>query len=61
MLCSFTTITGYSSLLIAGNQAFVSFGRLAVLGELACVFAAVISLPAFLCCMEKYSKNPKIS
>lgn len=48
MLCSFTTIIGYSSLLIAGNQAFVSFGRLAVLGELTCIVAAVISLPAFL-------------
>ena len=48
MLCSFTTIIGYSSLLIAGNQAFVSFGRLAVLGELTCISAAVIALPAFL-------------
>ncbi len=48
MLSSFTTIIGYSSLLIAGNQAFVSFGTLAVLGELTCVSAAVIALPAFL-------------
>ena len=47
-LCSFTTIVGYCSLLIAGNQGFVSFGRLAVAGELTCVVAAVISLPAYL-------------
>jgi predicted RND superfamily exporter protein len=47
-LCSFTTITGYMSLLIAGNQGFVSFGRLAVAGEITCVIAAVISLPAYL-------------
>jgi predicted RND superfamily exporter protein len=47
-LASLTTIIGYGSLLIAGNQAFVSFGLLAVLGELTCVFAAVVTLPAFL-------------
>lgn len=47
-LCSFTTITGYCSLLIAGNQGFVSFGTLSVIGELTCVFAAIISLPSYL-------------
>jgi predicted RND superfamily exporter protein len=47
-LCSLTTIAGYSSLLIAGNQAFVSFGRLAVLGEVTSLFAAIITLPALL-------------
>jgi predicted RND superfamily exporter protein len=53
ILSSMTTIIGYSSLLIAGNQAFVSFGQLAVLGEITCVTAAIISLPAFLCCLER--------
>jgi predicted RND superfamily exporter protein len=48
MLASLTTVIGYGSLLIAGNQAFVSFGMIAVLGEIACVTAAVISLPAFI-------------
>lgn len=47
-LCSLTTVIGYCSLLIAGNQGFVSFGRLAVCGEIACVIAAVVSLPAYL-------------
>jgi len=47
-LCSFTTIVGYGSLLIAENKAFVSFGLLAVLGELTCVTAAIFSLPAYL-------------
>ncbi len=47
-LCSFATIIGYMSLLIAGNQGFVSFGLLAVAGEITCVIAAVVSLPAFL-------------
>ena len=47
-LASATTIVGYGSLLIAGNQAFVSFGLLAVLGELTCVTAAVFALPSYL-------------
>lgn len=47
-LSSFTTCVGYCSLLIAGNQAFVSFGRLAVAGEIFCVTAAIVALPAFL-------------
>ncbi|MCM2324817.1 MAG: MMPL family transporter [Oligoflexia bacterium] len=47
-LCSFTTVVGFGSLLIAGNMGFVSFGTLAVAGELTCAFAAIISLPAFL-------------
>ena len=42
MLASLTTVTGYGSLLIASNQAFVSFGKLAILGEFTCVFAAVV-------------------
>lgn len=52
-LCSLTTITGYSSLLIAGNQAFVSFGQLAVLGEVTSLLAAIITLPAFLILLHR--------
>ena len=47
-LCSLTTIIGYSSLLVARNQALISFGLLAVLGELACLAAALLALPAVL-------------
>lgn len=47
-LCSFTTIVGYCSLLIASNKAFKSFGLLAVAGELTCVIAALVGFPAFL-------------
>jgi len=45
-LCSSTTIIGYSSLLIASNGALVSFGKLAVLGEVGCLLAAVLLIPA---------------
>jgi predicted RND superfamily exporter protein len=47
-LCSFTTVVGYGSLLIASNRGFVSFGLLAVAGELTCVTAAIVALPAYL-------------
>lgn len=61
MLASLTTITGYGSLLIASNQAFVSFGTLAIVGEITCIFAAVVSLPAFLWYLEqRQDKKRKI-
>ncbi len=45
-LCSATTIIGYSSLLLSHNRALQSFGRLAVLGEVTCLVAALLALPA---------------
>jgi predicted RND superfamily exporter protein len=48
VLCSMTTVIGYSSLLLAQNRALSLFGAIAVLGELTCVTAAVVALPAFL-------------
>jgi uncharacterized protein len=45
-LCSMTTIIGYSSLLSSTNPALRSFGVLADLGELACLTAALVFLPA---------------
>jgi hypothetical protein len=51
-LCSLTTIIGYSSLLLARNQALISFGILADLGEVACLAAALLALPAVLRWLE---------
>jgi hypothetical protein len=45
-LCSWTTIVGYGSLLAAQSQALRGFGALAILGEVACLAAAVVALPA---------------
>ncbi len=45
-LCSATTVIGYSSLLLAQNRALLLFGLLAVLGELCCLTAAIVALPA---------------
>ena len=59
LLASLTTVIGYGSLLIASNQAFVSFGRLAIVGEFTCVFAAVVSLPALLRLLETRNKRER--
>jgi predicted RND superfamily exporter protein len=45
-LCSWTTIVGYGSLLAARNQALQGFGAMAILGEIACLSAAIVALPA---------------
>jgi predicted RND superfamily exporter protein len=47
-LCSLTTIIGYASLLVADNRALRGFGLLASIGEVACLSAALVALPAFL-------------
>ncbi len=47
-LCSVTTVVGYSSLLLAENRALFLFGLLAVLGEVVCLVAGVLLLPALL-------------
>jgi len=44
-LCSWTTIVGYGSLLAARNRALQGFGAMAILGEVACLGAAIIGLP----------------
>jgi predicted RND superfamily exporter protein len=47
-LCSATTIIGYATLLVADNRAIFSFGASAVLGEITCLTAALVALPAAL-------------
>lgn len=46
VLCSLTTILGYLALVRSHNQAIGSLGRLAVMGEISCLLAAVLVLPA---------------
>lgn len=48
VLCSYTTIVGYGSLVVADNQALQSFGRWAMAGEATCLFATLFFLPALL-------------
>ncbi len=53
LLCSLTTIIGYFTLVIAQNQALVSFGWIGILGELTCLGAALIFIPAYLILKDK--------
>jgi hypothetical protein len=52
-LCSLTTILSYLALLGSINQAVRSLGLVAVLGELCCLAAAVLVLPAALLLRER--------
>ncbi len=53
VVCSLTTIFGYSALLTSANQALNSFGLAAVIGEVACVLSAVLGLSAVLVLLER--------
>ncbi len=52
VLCSLTTTLGYLTLLRSINAAVRSFGLAAVIGEVACVLAALVALPAVLMVCE---------
>src|SRR5262249_52045914 len=52
-LCSATTIIGYGALLVADNRGLRSFRALAILGEVACLAAALIFMPALLALRER--------
>jgi predicted RND superfamily exporter protein len=58
-LCSWTTIVGYGSLLAARNQALQGFGRLAILGEVSCLSAAIVALPALLLWRQTRARSPQ--
>jgi uncharacterized protein len=46
ILCSVTTIIGYFVLTTAANQALATFGVAAVVGEITCIVAAILIVPA---------------
>ena len=46
VLCCFTTLGGYGSMIVGSNSGLTSFGWTAILGYLGALFAAVIVLPA---------------
>ncbi|HMU40244.1 MAG TPA: MMPL family transporter [Pseudomonadota bacterium] len=45
-LCSLTTVVGYGTLLLSQNRALQTFGAWACLGEVSCLFAALLVIPA---------------
>jgi uncharacterized protein len=48
ILCSYTTVVGYASLLFSQNKGIHTFGLSAMIGELTCVTSAVLLAPALL-------------
>ena len=56
LMCSFTTVVGYGSLVFSDFQALEGFGRLAVVGEIGCVFGAVFFVPALLHLFAGFSR-----
>ena len=48
LLCSYTTIVGYGSLLLSNNKGIRSFGLGAMLGEVTCLTTALLVAPALL-------------
>ncbi len=53
ILCSMTTTLGYLALVKSMNSAVGSLGKAAVLGEVACLLAAVLVLPAWLLWVDR--------
>jgi hypothetical protein len=47
-VCSLTTIIGYGSLLVSDNLAIRGFGTASLIGEITCVLAALVLVPALL-------------
>lgn len=56
VLCSLTTVVGYLALVRSINQAVRSLGVVAVIGEIACLAAALIVLPAALLVRERMQR-----
>jgi predicted RND superfamily exporter protein len=59
-LCSLTTVIGYLTLIIAKNQALVSFGWVSILGELTCLTSALLLMPSIVIQLEK-RRAPKLA
>ena len=56
LMCSFTTVVGYGSLIFSDFQALAGFGKLAVVREVGCVFGAVFVVPAVLSALGAVSR-----
>lgn len=53
VLCSLTTIVGYTSLYVSANQAMNSFGLAMAISEVTCLLAAVLTMPAIILLLTK--------
>jgi hypothetical protein len=58
VLCSLTTVLGYTALMQSVNAAVRSFGLVAVIGELTCILSVMVVLPAILRLIEQGQPAP---
>jgi hypothetical protein len=58
VLCSLTTIVGYTSLYVSANQAMNSFGLAMAISEVTCLMAAVLTMPAVMIMLRRRGANP---
>lgn len=58
VLCSLTTMLGYLALVGSLNRAIRSLGTIAVVGEVSCLLAAVLVLPALWLVVERRRRHP---
>jgi predicted RND superfamily exporter protein len=57
-VCSLTTIIGYGSLLVSENLAIRGFGTASLIGEVTCLTAALILVPAIVSLRRQRSAGP---
>jgi predicted RND superfamily exporter protein len=58
ILCSMTTVIGYTSLHVSGNKALNSFGAAMAISEITCLLNAVVMLPAILWLLGRKKDSP---
>jgi hypothetical protein len=58
VLCSLTTIVGYTSLYVSANQAMNSFGLAMAISEVTCLMAAVLTMPAVMIMLSRREESP---
>ncbi|MDH3202793.1 MAG: MMPL family transporter [Myxococcales bacterium] len=57
VLCSLTTIVGYTSLYVSANQAMNSFGLAMAISEVTCLMAAVLTMPAVMIMLSQRKES----
>ena len=59
VMCSYTTTVGYGSLLFSANGGIRAFGLAAIIGEITCIFTAMVLGPALLLYLrERQQRGP---
>ncbi|HEY4057061.1 MAG TPA: MMPL family transporter [Kofleriaceae bacterium] len=61
LVCSLTTVIGYASLMVSDNLAIRGFGLASLLGEITCVVAAFVIVPAVVSAHWRKASNPTTS